>query len=162
MEVFFVCGGRSNIYLSGNKYSSCWCRIRNTILTFCRCCLIVSFCSSILLGRPRKKRVNLNSLKEKTLSVSGVALLNNEDIILYLKIISALFKNNADIILNISILLSCILLYINIPKVISIIMKNKIDEEERINIWNKKFKYFFSFFLSFIIFLLLWLFISWS
>ena len=102
------------------------------------------------MGWSRKRWVNF--LKEKTLSVSGVALLNKEDIIIFLRIISEFLKNNADIILNISIILSCILLYINIPKVISIIMMNELDKEERINKWIKKFKYFFWFFFFLLLF----------
>jgi len=58
--------------------------------------------------------------------------LNKEEIISFIKIMSEFLRNNADTILNISILLSCILLYVNIPKVISLILKDKSDNEERI------------------------------
>ena len=59
---------------------------------------------------------------------------------------SEFLRNNADTILNISILLSCILLYVNIPKVISLILKDKSDNEERIERWKKNYNFFFLFF----------------
>jgi len=91
--------------------------------------LIVSFWRSIFLGGPRKRRIDF--LNNKTLSIFILFPLNKEEIISFLKILSEYLKNNADIILNCSILLSCILLYINIPKVISIILTEKPDKEER-------------------------------
>jgi len=41
-------------------------------------------------------------------------------------------NKNIDIILNISILVSCIVLYINIPKIIRIILEEKEDKERKI------------------------------
>jgi hypothetical protein len=58
--------------------------------------------------------------------------LNKEDIIILFKIMSEFLKNNADTILNLSIILSCILLYINIPKLISTILINKLKKEEKL------------------------------
>ena len=127
-----MCWGGPNLCLSGNKYSSCWYRIRNSILTFCRCCLIVSIRCCIFLGRPRKRGIDfLNRNRNiKALFIFGIIPLNKEDVISFLKIMSEFLKNNADIILNISILLSCIILYINIPKVISIVLTDKENKEE--------------------------------
>ena len=88
-----------------------------------------------------------------SLSLCSIITLNKEDIITYLKITSEFLKNNADTILNLSILLSCLLLYINIPKVISILLNNKLNKEEQIDRWKKKFQYIFWFFF-FILFIL--------
>ena len=77
--------------------------------------------------------------------------LNKEEIISFIKIMSEFLRNNADTILNISILLSCILLYVNIPKVISLILKDKSDNEERIERWKKNYKKFFWFFFLFLL-----------
>jgi hypothetical protein len=41
-------------------------------------------------------------------------------------------SNNIDTILNISLLVSCVILYINIPKVIIILMEKTENKEERI------------------------------
>ena len=102
-------------------------------------------------GGPRKRRIDF--LNNKTLSIFILFPLNKEEIISFLKILSEFLRNNADIILNCSILLSCILLYINIPKVISIILTEKPDKEEREEFWNKKFKcIFFIFFFFLLIF----------
>jgi hypothetical protein len=88
-----------------------------------------------------------------SLSICGINTLNKEDIIIYLKLLSEFLKNNADTILNLSILLSCILLYINIPKVITLILNNKWNKEEQIDRWKKIFQYIFWFFF-FILFIL--------
>jgi len=82
------------------------------------------------LGWPRKRRVEFSN--RRALSICGIMSLNKEDIMYIFKIISEFLKNNGDIILNLSIFLSFILLYINIPKVISLIMKDKLDKEEKI------------------------------
>jgi hypothetical protein len=104
------------------------------------------------LGGPRKRRVD--NTKVKILSLCGIIPLNKEEIIIFLKIISEFLKNNADTILNMSILLSCLLLYINIPKVISLLCNNKQDKEEIIDKWNKNFKclFWFYFFILFLFF----------
>ena len=77
--------------------------------------------------------------------------LNKEEIIWFLKIMSEFLRNNADTILNLSILLSCVLVYINIPKVISLILGDKPNKEERIERWKKNYKKFFWFFFLFLL-----------
>jgi hypothetical protein len=53
--------------------------------------------------------------------------------------------NNIDTILNISLLISFIILYINIPKVITILMEKKENKEVKIKKWKKIFKFIFWF-----------------
>ena len=73
---------------------------------------------------------------------------------IYLNVIKFM-SNNMDTILNISLLISCIILYINIPKVIIIFMEKKENKEVIIEKWTKKFKsiYWFLFILIFSFFL---------
>jgi hypothetical protein len=54
-------------------------------------------------------------------------------------------SNNIDTILNISLLISCVILYINIPKVIKLLLGNKENKKIIIENWIKRFKYVFWF-----------------
>lgn len=54
-------------------------------------------------------------------------------------------SNNIDTILNISLLISCVILYINIPKVIKLLLGNKENKEIIIENWIKRFKLIFWF-----------------
>jgi hypothetical protein len=61
--------------------------------------------------------------------------------------------NNIEGILNISILLSCLFIYININKLLIIIFENKDNKELKITLWNKRLKLIFWFlFISFLLF----------
>jgi hypothetical protein len=101
------------------------------------------------LGWSRKRWIDF--LDRKTLSICGILPLNKEDIIFFLKILSEFLRNNADLILNLSLILSCILLYINIPKVISMLLVENIDKEEKKERWIKIFKRLFWFFFFFLV-----------
>jgi len=51
--------------------------------------------------------------------------------------------NNIDTILNVSLLISCVILYINIPKVITILMEKKENKKKKIEKGKKIFKFLF-------------------
>jgi hypothetical protein len=93
-----------------------------------------SFWRCLLLGWTRKRRIiNINnSVTIKSLYSLNVLCLSKEDFLFLMKELSDFFRNNADNILNASIILSCILLYINIPKVLSILFNDKLEKKELI------------------------------
>jgi len=72
----------------------------------------------------------------------GLTTSNIKDIVL--KIIEFM-GNNIDSILNISLLISCVILYINIPKVITILMEKKENKKKKIEKGKKIFKLLFWF-----------------
>jgi len=76
-------------------------------------------------------------LKYVKISVLGIT---SDDYLHWVKIILNYLSDHMDLVLNGSILLSCLMLYFNIPKVINIIFKDKVDQEEEIKIWNNIFK----------------------
>ena len=57
--------------------------------------------------------------------------LSSEVLLEYLKNIAEFCRNHMDAILNCSILLSCLFIYLNIPKVIKLIYKNNVESEEK-------------------------------
>lgn len=77
--------------------------------------------------------------------------LNKEDIILIIISISNFLREYTDYILNFTIILSCLLLYINIPKVILILFKDKSRKDEVIERCNKNFKTIYWFFIFLLI-----------
>lgn len=54
-------------------------------------------------------------------------------------------SNNIDTILNISLLISCVILYINIPKVIKLLLEKRENKEIIMENWTNRFKWIFWF-----------------
>ena len=94
------------------------------------------FFSSVYIIHKNKRGVNKNYL-----NIWGFAGLSNNSIKDFVLNIIEFMSNNIDTILNISLLISCIILYINIPKAITIFLVKKEKKEK----WKKIFKFIFWF-----------------
>ena len=77
--------------------------------------------------------------------------LSSEVLLEYLKNIAEFCRNHMDAILNCSILLSCLFIYLNIPKVIKLIYKNNVESEEKKRKWIKRVKIIYWFLFIFIL-----------
>jgi len=83
------------------------------------------FFSSVYIIHKNKRGVNKNYL-----NIWGFAGLSNNSIKDFVLNIIEFMSNNIDTILNISLLISCIILYINIPKAITIFLVKKEKKEK--------------------------------
>jgi len=91
--------------------------------------LIISLRFSILLRRRGEIGLVLKTNKWNKLSFLG---LTTQELIEYIKIIAEFCSNHIDAILNCSILLTCLMLYINIPRVIRLLHKDNIEKDEKL------------------------------
>ena len=89
---------------------------------------------------------NKKNISKKYLNIWAFVYISNNDLKDFFFKLIEYISNNIDTILNISLLISCIILYINIPKVIIIFMEKKENKEIKIEKWKKIFKFIFWFF----------------